>query len=94
MELVEVGPRFILDPIKICAGSMGGPAIYQNGSYISPGAERALRTKATKSKASVYIDRVMKRVRLDNEKQEISDTLPKHVTDSVFANEEEEEDDE
>ena len=37
-ELVEVGPRFILDPIKICAGSMGGPAIYQNGGYVSPNA--------------------------------------------------------
>jgi hypothetical protein len=35
-ELVEVGPRFTLEPIKIFAGSFGGSIIYQNNSYVPP----------------------------------------------------------
>ena len=35
-ELVEVGPRFVLVPIRIFSGSFGGETLYKNGSYISP----------------------------------------------------------
>ncbi|KAI3991225.1 hypothetical protein MKX01_022446 [Papaver californicum] len=35
MILVEVGPRFCLNPIKIFAGSFGGPTLYDNPYYIS-----------------------------------------------------------
>ena len=36
MSLVEVGPRVCLQPIKIFAGSFGGPVLYENPSYVSP----------------------------------------------------------
>lgn len=36
MSLVEVGPRVCLQPIKIFAGSFGGPVIYENPGYVSP----------------------------------------------------------
>ncbi|CAH9083978.1 unnamed protein product [Cuscuta europaea] len=36
MTLVEVGPRFCLNPIKIFGGSFGGPALYENPFYVSP----------------------------------------------------------
>ena len=36
MSLVEVGPRLCLQPIKIFAGSFGGPVLYENPAYVSP----------------------------------------------------------
>lgn len=35
-KLVEVGPRFVLTPIRIFSGSFGGPTLYQNPEYVSP----------------------------------------------------------
>jgi ribosome biogenesis protein BRX1 len=35
-SLVEIGPRFVLNPIRIFSGSFGGPTLYQNPSFISP----------------------------------------------------------
>ena len=35
-ELMETGPRFVLTPIRILAGSFGGPTLYQNPEYVSP----------------------------------------------------------
>ena len=34
--LVEVGPRACLNPIKMFAGSFGGPVVYENQAYVSP----------------------------------------------------------
>ena len=36
MSLVEVGPRCCFNPIKIFAGSFGGPVLYDNPTYVSP----------------------------------------------------------
>ncbi|XP_050937232.1 ribosome biogenesis protein BRX1 homolog 1-like isoform X1 [Cucumis melo] len=36
MTLIEVGPRFCLNPIKIFGGSFGGPTLYENPLYVSP----------------------------------------------------------
>ncbi|KAJ2722605.1 Ribosome biogenesis protein brx1 [Coemansia sp. Benny D115] len=44
--LVEIGPRFVLNPIKIFEGSFGGATVYENPRYISPNVVRAnLRTQ-------------------------------------------------
>lgn len=40
-ELVEIGPRFVLDPVRIFAGSMGGPTLWNNAGYVAPNAVRA-----------------------------------------------------
>lgn len=34
--LVEIGPRFVLNLIKIFQGSFGGPTLYENPHYKSP----------------------------------------------------------
>lgn len=34
--LTEIGPRFVLDPIKILSGSFGGLTIYKNPHYVTP----------------------------------------------------------
>lgn len=39
-NLVEIGPRFVLTPIRIFNGSFGGPTLYANPKYTSPNATR------------------------------------------------------
>lgn len=36
IEIVEIGPRFVLNPIRIFKGSFGGPTLYKNEFFISP----------------------------------------------------------
>ncbi|KAJ3679740.1 hypothetical protein LUZ60_017751 [Juncus effusus] len=55
MTLIEVGPRFCLNPIKIFGGSFGGPTLYENPFYVSPNQIRALEKK---KKAGKYITKV------------------------------------
>ena len=38
--LVEIGPRFVMTPIRIFEGSFGGPTLFDNPEYISPNAIR------------------------------------------------------
>lgn len=35
-SLVEIGPRFVLNLIKIFQGSFGGPTLYENPDFQSP----------------------------------------------------------
>ena len=39
--LQEIGPRFVLNPIKIFAGSFCGAALWENPHYVSPNIARA-----------------------------------------------------
>ncbi|URD95172.1 ribosome biogenesis protein BRX1 [Musa troglodytarum] len=59
MTLVEVGPRFCLNPIKIFGSSFGGPTFYENPFYISPNQIRALEKK----KAGKYSKKVKAKTR-------------------------------
>lgn len=52
--LVEVGPRFVLNPIRMFSGSMGGPTLWQNPQYVSPNVARQ-RTKHRR--AATYSNR-------------------------------------
>lgn len=40
-SLVEIGPRFVLTPIRLFEGSFGGPTLYQNAEFVTPAATRA-----------------------------------------------------
>ena len=44
-SLVEIGPRFVLNPIRIFRGSFGGQTLYQNAQFVSPNAVRALENQ-------------------------------------------------
>lgn len=35
-ELAEIGPRFVLNPVKVFASSFGGETLWDNPHYISP----------------------------------------------------------
>ncbi|KAK9085188.1 hypothetical protein Sjap_025599 [Stephania japonica] len=60
MTLVEVGPRFCLNPIKIFGGSFGGPTLYENPFYISPNQIRAMEKK---QKAGKFVKKVKAKTR-------------------------------
>jgi ribosome biogenesis protein BRX1 len=36
VNLIEIGPRFVLTPIVILESSFGGPVIYENKEFVSP----------------------------------------------------------
>ncbi|RWR77230.1 Brix domain-containing protein [Cinnamomum micranthum f. kanehirae] len=61
MTLVEVGPRFCLNPIKIFGGSFGGPTLYVNPFYVSPNQIRALEKKKKGGKYAKKIKAKTKR---------------------------------
>ncbi len=44
-QLVEIGPRFVLIPIRIFNGSLHGATLYQNAAFVSPNDERAMHKK-------------------------------------------------
>ncbi|KAL0915267.1 hypothetical protein M5K25_015670 [Dendrobium thyrsiflorum] len=60
MTLIEVGPRFCLNPIKIFGGSFGGPTLYSNPLYISPNQIRAMEKR---KKAGKYVKKVKAKTR-------------------------------
>ena len=54
-SLVEIGPRFVLDPIRVFAGAFGGQTIWQNADYVSPNSVRSERMRV---KGGGYRDRI------------------------------------
>jgi ribosome biogenesis protein BRX1 len=68
IQLVEIGPRFVLTPIVIQEGSFGGPIIYENKRFVSPNQVRAevRREKATRhsSRAESFVKRLSKKAEL------------------------------
>merc|ERR1712037_934852 len=58
--LIEIGPRFVLNPIRIFRGSFGGQTIYQNDKYCSPNYIRSLDKRE-----KVILIRTAKKLRND-----------------------------
>lgn len=50
IKLVEIGPRFVLDLIKVFDGSFGGRTLVENPAYTTPTAERSAYMKGLGSK--------------------------------------------
>jgi len=44
-ELTEIGPRFVLDPIRIMDGSFGGKTVFLNETYATPTRKRVMLRK-------------------------------------------------
>lgn len=53
-NLVEIGPRFVLNPIRIFRGSFGGQTLYQNTDYVNP---NVIRAEARRVKGRAYEQR-------------------------------------
>jgi len=53
--LVEIGPRFVMNPIRIFGGSFGGITLWENALYVSPNRNRAALKKR---KSGKFVQRV------------------------------------
>lgn len=53
--LVEIGPRFVLNPIKIFGGSFRGAVLWENNDYVSPNLTRSMLKRKT---STTYTERV------------------------------------
>lgn len=61
-SLAEIGPRFVLNPIRIFEGSFGGPTLFQNPHYVSP---NDLRHLMRKRGAQKYMSRIQAKKSLE-----------------------------
>lgn len=57
--LAEIGPRFVMNPVKIFEGSFTGGALWENPDYVSPAKQRQMLKKAAKER---YVNRIEQKV--------------------------------
>ena len=78
-KLIEIGPRFVLSPIRIFSGSFGGPTIYTNPRYVSP---NETRRDHKARKGDRYAQRLA--ARQERSMREASMVLPKDHVEGVW----------
>ena len=79
-QLAEIGPRFVLNPIKIFDGCFGGAVLYENGSYVPP----VLNRRLARERASVrYNNRIAQKLSQDSRRPDGA-TFMIDPTDDVF----------
>ncbi|XP_028828712.1 ribosome biogenesis protein BRX1 homolog [Denticeps clupeoides] len=80
-SLVEIGPRFVLNLIKIFQGSFGGPTLYENPHFQSPNMHRRMIRLAmvAKQRERHFVKELQKSKRTD-----VKEVLKEDVTDDVF----------
>lgn len=78
-SLVEIGPRFVMNPIRIFRGSFQGQTLFQNPDFVSPNEIRAMQHKR---KSNTYVQRKESEKRRKVRKEEL--VLPEDPLDSVF----------
>jgi len=64
-SLVEIGPRFTLNPIRLFEGSFVGQTLWNNTHYVSPNSYRSMLKKA---QAGKYKNKVMQKQGFDARK--------------------------
>lgn len=79
-SLVEIGPRFVLNPIKIFDSSFSGSTLWENPDYVSPGAHRAAFKRM---KAGKYVQHVQSKAAREASKPK-GPTYPVDPLDEVF----------
>ncbi|KAK1345379.1 hypothetical protein QTO34_014090 [Cnephaeus nilssonii] len=80
--LVEIGPRFVLNLIKIFQGSFGGPTLYENPHYQSPNMHRRVIRSITAAK---YKEKQQVKEAQKLRKKEPKTILPHDPTADVFV---------
>lgn len=100
--LAEIGPRFVMNPVKIFADSFSGEAIWENPDYVTPARHRRGLREEAKFK---YVDRTEVKARyeatqpteafnLDKVGHEVFVDDTDEMAQKIVAQEEEDEDDE
>jgi ribosome biogenesis protein BRX1 len=80
-DLAEIGPRMVLNPIRIFEGSFGGPTLYQNPHYTSPNEYRSMMKRKGGFK---YVDKVSAKLSLDERRKMDPKSYRLDPTDDVF----------
>ncbi|XP_012281012.1 ribosome biogenesis protein BRX1 homolog [Orussus abietinus] len=80
--LTEIGPRFVLNPVKIFAESFGGETLWENPHYVSPA---KFRQSFKKKAGSKYLNRIEQKVARKSNKPEQSYAL--NPMDEIFKGE-------
>ena len=78
-SLVEIGPRFVLNPIRIFRGSFGGQTLFQNPDFVSPNEVRSMEKKR---KGMSYEQRKESQKKRKTRQEQL--VLPEDPLDSVF----------
>mmetsp|Transcript_38771 Transcript_38771/g.116523 ORF Transcript_38771/g.116523 Transcript_38771/m.116523 type:complete len:371 (-) Transcript_38771:146-1258(-) len=81
-SLVEIGPRFVLDPVRIFRGSFGGQTLYMNDEFVSPNEVRAQEQAV---KGNVFEERLRQKKRKKTRKAEMEERMPDDPLAGVFS---------
>jgi ribosome biogenesis protein BRX1 len=73
LSLVEIGPRFVMNPVRIFGGSFGGPTVWENTEFVPP----------TEIRREIMRTKQAKRVAKLKERDRDMD-LPEDLVDNVF----------
>jgi len=90
-QLVEIGPRFVLEPVKIFSGSFGGQTIFTNNQFVNPNHLRTVARK--KAQVGKFSNKLLHYAEADQRRKD-HQNQPTNPLDQVFDDEEEEEDNE
>lgn len=85
--LSEIGPRFVMNPVKIFSESFTGEALWENPDYVSPAKHRKMLKLSAKDK---YVNRTDAKSRYDATMPTEAFNIDK-IGREVFANDDEEE---
>ena len=78
-SLIEIGPRFVLNPIRIFRGSFGGQTLYVNDDFVNPNLVRSMEKK---EKGEKYVRR--KGAERKRKSRDESIVVPKDPLADVF----------
>mmetsp|Transcript_11034 Transcript_11034/g.41200 ORF Transcript_11034/g.41200 Transcript_11034/m.41200 type:complete len:286 (-) Transcript_11034:37-894(-) len=77
--LTEIGPRFVLTPIRVFGSAFGGRTIYSNSAFVSP---NAIRSESNKRHGERYSERVQ--AKQDLKRRKLDHALPRDELQDVF----------
>ena len=75
-----MGPRFVLNVMRVFKGSFGGPTLYKNKDFVSP----ALKRKEAMLQEQADTERKMQDKENKMKKMKESATLPKDAALEIF----------
>lgn len=79
--LVEIGPRFVLNPIRILSGGFGGATLWENPKFVSP---NTLRAAVKRQRSTRYDNRITAKQARKHYK-ETEGAMPPDELESVFV---------
>mmetsp|Transcript_30746 Transcript_30746/g.61090 ORF Transcript_30746/g.61090 Transcript_30746/m.61090 type:complete len:437 (+) Transcript_30746:37-1347(+) len=80
-SLIEIGPRFVLDPIRIFRGSFGGQTLFVNEDFVNP---NVARSQEKKVKGERYVRRKGAERKRKVREREIKENVPVDPLADVF----------